>query len=198
MRWFYKLIHRIVSKAARETFIARLDALNAAGHAISTKAQWGPRVEIHAADSSLVRIPDSAEILHDCWLIAHPGDKLQLGERVFVSQHCTISGDVSIGDDTLMGGFVSIIDANHNFERTDIPINKQGGEGIGIRIGEDVWIGAGAVILAGASIGDHAVIAANSTVTGDIPAWAVAAGSPARVIKYRNEEQREDPQDNIQ
>ncbi|MBN1447004.1 MAG: acyltransferase, partial [Bacteroidetes bacterium] len=109
-------------------------------------------------------------------------------EQVFVSQHCTISGSVHIGRDTLIGGFVTIIDANHRIDDTRRPVREQGGTRAPIDIGVDVWIGSNAVILQGVTIGDHAVVAANATVTRDVPAWAVVGGTPARVIGDRREE----------
>ncbi|NOY07120.1 MAG: acyltransferase [Chlorobi bacterium] len=113
------------------------------------------------------------------------GDHLVLGQNVFISQHCTISGTVTIGRDSLIAGFVTIVDATHVFDDSTIPVNQQGGRKEPISIGEDVWIGTSSVILQGVNIGNHAVIGANSTVTKDIPPWAIAAGSPAKVLRYR-------------
>jgi acetyltransferase-like isoleucine patch superfamily enzyme len=181
----YRLIHRIILKAEREAFMHKLRALNKAGHDFSMEVQYGRRLEIHAAESSKVVIGSGSEILHDCWIIAHPGDQLCIHENVFVSQHCTISGDVEIGKDTLIAGFVTILDSNHNYESNDKPVREQGGMKAAISIGEDVWIGASSVILPGVKIGNHSIIGANSTVTEDIPDWSIAVGSPARVIKDR-------------
>ncbi|MCB2204264.1 acyltransferase [bacterium] len=107
---------------------------------------------------------------------------------MFISQHCTVSGSVRIGDDTLIGGFVTIIDGNHVTRNAERSIREQGGKQVPIEIGSDVWIGSNAVILQGVNIGDHAVVAANATVTKDVPEYAVVAGTPARVIRDRREE----------
>ncbi len=180
-----RLIHRIVRRAERESFMHRIATLNREGHDIDTGAIFGPRLEVHAAPDSLITIERGVEILHDSWIITHEGNRLTLRENVFISQHCTISGNVEIGKNTLLGGFISVIDANHNFDRSDLPIRDQGGSNAPVVIGEDVWIGASSVILGGVTIGDHSIIGANSTVTGDIPPWSVAVGSPARVVKIR-------------
>jgi acetyltransferase-like isoleucine patch superfamily enzyme len=125
------------------------------------------------------------EVLNDTWLIAHPGDTLILDEGVFISQHCTVSGSVTIGRDTLIAGYVTIIDANHVFTDADRPIREQGGAKKPIVIGSDVWIGAHAVILQGVTIGNGAVVAANATVTHDVAPRTVVGGTPARVIAER-------------
>jgi acetyltransferase-like isoleucine patch superfamily enzyme len=162
-----------------------LSRLRDAGHAIHPTATFGPRTQIHVHDGASLRIGPEVEVLNDNWLIAHPGDELTLGDRVFISQHCTVSGTVSIGADTLIAGYVTIIDANHVISDTTRPIREQGGNKRPITIGSDVWIGAHAVILQGVTIGDGAVVAANATVTHDVPPHAVVGGTPARVIARR-------------
>ncbi len=164
-----------------------LRALRAKGHRIAATATFGPRVQLRIDDAATLEIGDGVEVLQDSWLIAHPGDTLSLGDRVFISQHCTVSGSVRIGADTLIGGYVTIIDGNHVIGDTDRPISAQGGVQKPIDIGRDVWIGTNAVILQGISIGDHAVVAANATVTKDVPAWSVVGGTPARVLRDRRE-----------
>lgn len=165
-----------------------LRSLQRGEHRIDATASFGRRVEVRIADGARLELGAGTQVLHDSWLIAHPGDTLRLEDEVFISQHCTVSGSVRIGRGTLIGGFVTIIDSNHRFDDENRPVREQGGESAPIDIGEDVWIGSNAVILPGVRIGDHAVIAANATVTRDIPAWAVAAGTPARPLRDRREE----------
>jgi acetyltransferase-like isoleucine patch superfamily enzyme len=78
---------------------------------------------------------------------------------------------------------VYITDQNHGYERIDVPISMQTQPEKMVTIGEGSWIGAGSVILPGSNIGKHVAIGANSVVTGVIPDYSVAVGSPARVIK---------------
>jgi acetyltransferase-like isoleucine patch superfamily enzyme len=92
---------------------------------------------------------------------------------------------VSIGDECLIGEYVSIRDADHGSDAAT-PMRLQAHRKAPIRIGRDVWIARGAVILKGVTIGDGAIVAANSVVTRDVPALAVVAGAPARIIKYRD------------
>lgn len=108
-------------------------------------------------------------------------------------------GQVTIGQFCSIARNVSMQVSNHVMNRaTTYPIFKNifkeenKGEFVSkgnITIGNDVWIGAHALILSGAKINDGAIIAANSVVTGEIPAYAIVAGSPAKVIKYRFEKE---------
>ncbi len=92
---------------------------------------------------------------------------------------------ISVGNNVLMAENVSIRDTDHKFDDPDIPINRQGIACEPVTIEDDVWIGYGAVITKGVTIGNGAVIAANCVVTKDVPPFAVCAGIPGKVIKYR-------------
>ncbi|PJK27986.1 acyltransferase [Minwuia thermotolerans] len=94
---------------------------------------------------------------------------------------------VEIGANVMLAPRVYLLDVDHRFERRDIPISKQGYLVRPVRIEDDVWIGTGAVITKGVTIGRGAIIGANSVVTRDVPAYAIAAGVPAMVVKGRPE-----------
>ena len=96
-------------------------------------------------------------------------------------------GGITIGDDVIMGPRVSFHAENHRYEDPDTPIRLQGETRQGIVVENDCWIGAGAIILDGVRIGSGAIVAAGSVVTKDVPAFAIVAGSPARIIKQRKE-----------
>lgn len=112
---------------------------------------------------------------------------ITLGNRVYLGRNCVLASDtgITIGDNTMVAEFVSIIDADHGIENTGVPIRDQELKPAPVTIGSDVWIGRGCAILKGTSLGDGSVIGANSVVTGDIPPFAVAYGVPARIIRYR-------------
>ncbi|MBA4721681.1 MAG: acyltransferase [Alcanivorax sp.] len=97
----------------------------------------------------------------------------------------TTDGGVLIGDRTLVGYNTMILSSNHRVPPLPEKIFYAGHEKRKVTIGRDVWIGAACIILPGVKIGDGAVIAAGSVVTKDVPAAAVCAGVPAKVIKER-------------
>lgn len=111
------------------------------------------------------------------------GKNITLGSDIYINFGCTIldCGQVSIGNNTLIGPNVSMYSANHSLD----PEERIAGALIPkpITIGERVWIGGGSTILSGVSIGDGSVIGACSVVTKDIPAGVVAAGNPCRVLR---------------
>jgi acetyltransferase-like isoleucine patch superfamily enzyme len=117
-------------------------------------------------------------------------ERITIGSRVFINRGTTITAraPIHIGDDVLIGPHVVIDSGNHNFSDTQRLINSQGYNRAPITIGSDVWIGAKAMILPGTTLGVGSVIAASAVVTRDIPPTAVAAGVPARVIRYRGDD----------
>jgi maltose O-acetyltransferase len=109
------------------------------------------------------------------------GFNIRLGAGAFLNFNCVILDvvEVTIGDHTQIGPGVQILAADHP---RDPALRASGLEfGRRVRIGRNVWIGAGAIILPGVSIADDAVIGAGSVVTRDVPAGATAFGNPARV-----------------
>lgn len=111
---------------------------------------------------------------------------VDIGDRCLIGKGSGIVGhfSISIGDDVWTGHDVYITDQNHGYEDVGVPISVQSMPERAVRIGSGSWIGHGAVILQGTTIGEHVVIGANSVVTGDIPSFSVAVGAPARVIRW--------------
>jgi maltose O-acetyltransferase len=111
------------------------------------------------------------------------GSNIFLGEDFYANHNCIIldGAEVHIGDRVLLGPGVQIYGTTHPLD----PVERASGKEFcaSVRIGNDCWIGGGAIILPGVTIGDRAVIGAGALVTGDIPAGALALGSPARVVK---------------
>ncbi|HQW95773.1 MAG TPA: acyltransferase [Saprospiraceae bacterium] len=95
------------------------------------------------------------------------------------------SNRIEIGEDCLIASFVYIVDSNHQVSRS-LKINEQPNETAPIKIGNDVWIASNVTILKAVIISDGAVIAANSVVNCDIPAYEIWGGSPAKKIGERN------------
>ena len=96
-----------------------------------------------------------------------------------------IQGEVIIGNDVMMAPNVAIIAVNHNYDRIDIPMNKQGKKEKPINICDDVWLGYGSKILSGVTVNKGAIVGAGSVVTKDVPEYSIVGGNPARVIKMR-------------
>ena len=111
------------------------------------------------------------------------GNDFTVNRGTVVSAHAS----VRIGDHALIGEYVSIRDSAHVFADLQRPMNEQGFDIAPVCIGNDVWIGRGAVVLKGVTIGDGAVIGANAVVAKDIPAGEVWAGVPARFLRRRAE-----------
>ncbi len=111
---------------------------------------------------------------------------ISLGDDIRINRGCTITSysKISIGNFSIIGEYSSIRDANHGMSK-DEPMRYQPHSFSPIKIGNDVWIGRGCCILPGVSIGDGAVIGANSVVTKDVPPYVIVAGVPATRIKER-------------
>jgi maltose O-acetyltransferase len=110
------------------------------------------------------------------------GANIELGQRVFFNFNCIVLDvcPVRIGDFTLFGPAVQLYTPLHPFNAEH---RRREEYGKPIDIGSDVWVGGGAIILAGVSIGSRTVIGAGSVVTRDVPADVFAAGNPCRVIR---------------
>ena len=112
--------------------------------------------------------------------------KVKIGDNSGIGVNCVCGGPITLGNNVMMGPECVIITSNHAFESTDIPMCEQGFQKTKeVVIGDDVWIGRRVMIMPGVHIGKGVIIGAGSVVTTDIPDWAIAAGNPAIVKKYR-------------
>jgi len=113
------------------------------------------------------------------------GIGLRIGDDCGIAEYCFIgaAGGVTLGNDVIVGQYVSFHSQNHNFNDPTRIIREQGVTSRGIRIGNNVWIGAKATILDGAEVGDGSVIAAGAVVNGKYPPGSVIGGVPARVLR---------------
>jgi acetyltransferase-like isoleucine patch superfamily enzyme len=125
---------------------------------------------------------------HGTKIRCHEG-AVSIGAKTVMGQECTISAyhHVSIGRECVIADRVMLIDFDHGMVEVDRPIRLQGIYKRDVSVGNNVWIGYGACILRGVTIGDNAVIGTNAVVTSDVPANAVVGGVPARVIRMRDE-----------
>ena len=123
--------------------------------------------------------------------------ELPLGGGIFIGSgsglgvNCSVHGPLRIGENVMMGPDVTILTHTHNIERTDIPMGHQGSRVSEVVIGNDVWIGMRAIIMPGVKIGNGVVIGAGAVVTKDVPDYAIVGGVPAKIIRYRNSNEKD-------
>jgi len=112
---------------------------------------------------------------------------VEVGDKTVMGQECTISAyqRVRIGAECVIADRAMFIDFDHGIVEVERPIRSQGIYKRDVEVGNNVWIGYGACILRGVSVGDNSVIGTNAVVTKDVPANAVVGGIPARIIRMR-------------
>ncbi|MBI4947484.1 MAG: acyltransferase [Bacteroidetes bacterium] len=111
------------------------------------------------------------------------GNNTQINFYVFMDA----GGGIEIGNNVMVASYVYIASADHGHARLDIPMNQQENICAKITIGDDVWIGAHAIITKGVTVGKGAIIGAGSVVTENVEPYAIVAGVPAKLIRYRTE-----------
>lgn len=117
--------------------------------------------------------------------LATYGKGLVMGNNSAVGDFCHFGapGGITIGNDVIMGCFVSFHSENHNFQDSSKLIREQGVNSKGIILGNNIWVGAKVTFLDGCEVGDNSVVAAGAVVNGIFPANSVIGGVPAKVIK---------------
>jgi acetyltransferase-like isoleucine patch superfamily enzyme len=145
-----------------------------------------PHVKLEIGRGATLRIGRWAWIGHGSKIRVHEGE-VSIGAKTVMGQECTISAfqHVSIGRECILADRVMLIDFDHGVTEVERPIRVQGIYKRDVRVGHNVWIGYGACILRGVSVGDNAIIGTSAVVTKPIPENAVVAGVPARVIRTR-------------
>jgi len=114
---------------------------------------------------------------------------IEIEESVYVGPNVVFygMGGIRIGAHTLIANNVQLLSGDHIYQDRDRPIKTQGARNRPIMIGEDVWVGASAIVLGGVTIGRGAVVGAGAVVKNDIPEYGIAVGNPATVVKKRGE-----------
>jgi acetyltransferase-like isoleucine patch superfamily enzyme len=145
-----------------------------------------PGVKLEIGRAATLRIGRWAWIGHGSKIRVHEGE-VSIGAKTVIGQECTISAyqRVAIGRECILADRVMLIDFDHGVVEVERPIRLQGIYKRDVHVGHNVWIGYGACILRGTSVGDNSVIGTNAVVTRDVPANAVVGGVPARAIRMR-------------
>ena len=171
---------------------------------------WQQQIQDALCDVETVTLGEHCFISPDAAIFAEPGRDITFGDQCFVAAHSFLHGPIEMGDEIAINHSCSIDGGKAGIKigsRTRIanqcklyafdhgmspeqPIYQQANSSKGIVIGEDVWIGAGAGVRDGITIGNHAVVGMNSMVTGDVPEFAIVAGNPARIIGDRRDKPR--------
>lgn len=141
--------------------------------------------------SKYIRIISAKLLFEKCGRNVDIGRKIKLNSKISIGNNSSIgdnsfiSGQIKIGNDVMIAPQVMLIASNHNHDRKDIPMNKQGSNSKGITIEDDVWIGARAIILDGIHIGKGSIIGAGSIVTKNVDEYSIVGGNPAKLIRRR-------------
>ena len=131
----------------------------------------GPHVTLSAG------IAPSHELARDTAVSIGSGCLIGRGSGIVAHE------SIEIGDDVFTGHHIYVTDANHGYEDVTVPVGRQFGEARPVSIGSGSWLGHGSIVLPGSRIGEHVVVGAGSVVTGELPDYCVAVGTPARVIR---------------
>lgn len=146
----------------------------------------GPGVTFEIGRGAVLRLGRWSWIGHGCKLRVHEGE-VEIGAKTVLGQECTISAfqHVSIGRECILADRVMLIDFDHGVVEVDRPIREQGIYKRDVRVGHNCWLGYGACILRGVTVGDNSIVGTSAVVTRDVPGNTVVAGIPARVLRTR-------------
>jgi len=201
-RWIRTALARVVEQTRYKLYRRRLASLGpgtwiapSAKVVHPEKVHLGSGVRIHemvyinGQSDRGVTIDDGCDVRYGAYIDGWKGVGIEIGSNCFVGPFAVIQGQggVSIGDNCLIAGHTYIVSASHVFDTPSIPIRKQGETAVGVKIGSDVWLGAGSIVLDGVEVGDGCVIGAGSVVTRSLPSMSVAYGAPAKVRRVRGQ-----------
>jgi len=114
------------------------------------------------------------------------GRGVSIGDRSGLGLDCLVMGTLTLGRDVMVGPRCMFISETHRMDDLSRPMTSQGmAQDLPIVVEDDVWFGAGVIVLPGVRVGQGAVVGAGSVVTKDVPPYACVAGSPARILRFR-------------
>jgi len=147
---------------------------------------FGSGLELQCARRGRIEFGGFVWLGHGTKIRCHEGT-IEIGQKTVLGQECTISAfrRVRIGEQCVIADRAMFIDFDHGVVEVERPIREQGIYTREVEVGSNVWIGYGACILRGVRVGDNSIVGTNCVVTRDVPANAVVAGIPARVIRMR-------------
>ena len=146
----------------------------------------GPGVVLQVGKGARIQLGRWSWVGHGTKIRCHEG-VVSIGAKTVMGQECTISAyqHIKIGRECVIADRVMFIDFDHGVVEVERPIRLQGIYKRDVNVGNNVWIGYGACILRGVTVGDNAIIGTSAVVTSDVPPNAVVAGVPARIVRTR-------------
>ena len=168
------------------------------GGRLGRRCSIAPHVRIESGRGRPIVLGDGVRLLRGVVLSTAAGGRIALEDRVYIGEYGTVrsAAEVRVARDTIIAPHVSIVDFDRRpgapppdaFAVQSAIRNPQSAiEAAPVRIGRDVWFGAGVRVLGGVTVADQAVLGAGAVADADVPDRAVAVGAPARVVQYRGE-----------
>ncbi len=157
-----------------------------AGSYISSNCEF--RLGVHAGQKGRILVGANCEVEGNCVFHGY-GGSIEIGNGVFIGPGTVMygHGGITIGDRTLIAMKTSILSSEHTVPSRSKYIRDMPDKRMPTRLGMDVWLGAGVVVLGGVSIGNGCVVGAGAVVTKDLPDYSISLGVPAVVRSYRGE-----------
>ena len=117
---------------------------------------------------------------------------VSIGDYTFIGGHCLLEGRITIGRFVMFASEVSIVGGDHRFDVVGVPMIRTGREEMKpVTVEDDVWIGRGAIVLHGLTIGEGSIVAAGAVVTRNVEPYSIVGGCPARVLRRRFRDETE-------
>jgi acetyltransferase-like isoleucine patch superfamily enzyme len=193
--WFYALLTRIVysdksiefGKKFRCDGIPRILIDPGCKLAIGNEVEFRRNVEIRIHQGAQIIIGSNIRLDRGVRILSTNNSVIKIEDFVRIGLYTVMNGgaDISIGQKSLVSGFVYLQTSMHGYADREMTVQDQGYVHAPVMLGEDVWLGAGSVILPGVVIGKGAVIGSNAVVTKEVAPFKVVAGIPARELKER-------------
>ncbi len=187
--------HRFRRCGGRLLVGRRLDVLFPRYISLGANVYLGDACSLNGLSRDGLVIGNNVRIREHVWIQAtstldNPGVGLTIDDDVYIAPRCILGagGGIRIGRNVMLAGH--LLAENHEFDDPERSVYEQGVRRRGIVIGDDVWVGTGAIVLDGVTVGQGAVIGAGAVVTRDVPPLAIAVGNPARVIGQRGQPRR--------
>ena len=161
---------------------------------IGADAKIGENVMIRVSSNGHVIIKERVEIQDSCCFLCSGNLTIGAGSILVNGTIIYCDGSVTLGENVVIAAYTHIFDVDHETSDLGTPILSQGlTKPRPVAIGDDVWLGAKCTVAPGVHIGSHSIVGAHSFINKDIPEYSVAVGSPAKVLRRRNQNNDEEP-----